>query len=217
MLTQRAPVLARFTRNDATRAGIAATVLIVVLTAILAIDLLPSDPVRYELGEVVREDLAAPRAVSFESQTLTEQARNQARAAVPFQFDYTAENAIAAIANEQAKAFDGRVRRVDTAFATDLSAEERTALLETAIPGLSETAQASLQKIDAPRWAAVRTEAARVLDATLRTELRDTEVAETRTRPSPAGWAVTSTRPKGCWRPRSSGRWSSRTRRSARP
>jgi putative nucleotidyltransferase with HDIG domain len=179
MLTQRAPVLARFTRNDATRAGIAATVLIVVLTAILAIDLLPSDPVRYELGEVVREDLAAPRAVSFESQTLTEQARNQARAAVPFQFDYTAENAIA-IANEQAKAFDGRVRRVDTAFATDLSAEERTALLETAIPGLSETAQASLQKIDAPRWAAVRTEAARVLDATLRTELRDTEVAETR-------------------------------------
>ncbi len=32
------------------------------------------------------------------------------------------------------------------------------------------------------RWAAVRTEAARVLDATLRTELRDTEVADTRTR-----------------------------------
>jgi putative nucleotidyltransferase with HDIG domain len=34
--------------------------------------------------------------------------------------------------------------------------------------------------MDAPRWAAVRTEAARVLDATVRTELRDTEVAETR-------------------------------------
>jgi putative nucleotidyltransferase with HDIG domain len=69
---------------------------------------------------------------------------------------------------------------VDTAFATDLSAEERTALLETAIPGLSETGRATLQAIDAPRWAAVRTEAARVLDATLRTELRDTQVADTR-------------------------------------
>jgi putative nucleotidyltransferase with HDIG domain len=179
MLTQRAPVLVRFTRNDAARAAIAATVLIALLTAILAIDVLPSDPVRYGVGEVVREDLTAPRALSFESQTLTEEARNQARAGVPFQFDYTAENAIA-IANEQANAFNQRVTRVDTAFATDLSAEERMALLETAIPGLGETAQATLQKIDAPRWAAVRTEAARVLDATLRTELRDTEVAETR-------------------------------------
>ncbi len=179
MLTQRAPALARFTRNDAVRLGVAATALIVVLTAILAVDLLPSDPVRYEAGEVVREDLTAPRALSFESQTLTEEARTTARAAVPFQFDFTAENAIA-IANEQATAFTERVGRVDTAFATDLTAEERMALLETAIPGLTATAQATLQAIDAPRWAAVRTEAARVLDGTLRTELRDTEVADAR-------------------------------------
>jgi len=135
--------------------------------------------VRYEVGEVMREDLAAPRALSFESQTLTQEARSAARAAVPPQFDYTADNAIA-IANEQASAFTERVRRVDTAFATDLSPEERAALLETAIPGLSDTTRASLQNLDAPRWAAIRTEAARVLDATLRTELRDTEVADTR-------------------------------------
>jgi cyclic-di-AMP phosphodiesterase PgpH len=179
MLTQRAPVLARFTRNDAVRLAVAATALIVVITAILSVDLLPSDPVRYEVGEVVREDLTAPRALSFESQTLTEEARTTARAAVPSQYDFTAENAIA-IANEQASAFTERVGRVDTAFATDLTAEERTALLETAIPGLTDTGQATLQAIDAPRWAAVRTEAARVLDGTVRTELRDTEVAGVR-------------------------------------
>ena len=179
MLTPRAPVLARFTRNDASRAAVAATVLIAVLTAILSVDLLPSDPVRYEVGEVVREDLVAPRALSFESRTLTDDARRAARAGVPPQFDYTADNALA-IANQQAAAYTGRVRRVDTAFATDLSAEERAGLLETAIPGLSETAQATLQALDAPRWAALRTEAARVLDATLRTELRDTAVADTR-------------------------------------
>ena len=179
MLTPRAPVLARFTRNDASRAAVAATVLIVVLTAILSVDLLPSDPVRYEVGEVVREDLTAPRAVSFESQTLTEQARATARAAVPPQFDYTADNAIA-IANEQASAFTDRVRRVDTAFATDLTEAERAALLETAIPGLGETARAALLGLDAPRWAAIRTEAGRVLDGTLRTELRDTQVADRR-------------------------------------
>jgi putative nucleotidyltransferase with HDIG domain len=179
MLTPRAPVLARFTRNDASRAAVAATVLIVVLTAILAVDLLPSDPVRYEVGEVVREDVTAPRAVSFESQTLTERARAAARAAVPPQFDYTADNAIA-IANEQASAFTDRVRRVDTAFATDLTQAERAALLETAIPGLGETARAALLELDAPRWAAIRTEAGRVLDGTLRTELRDTQVADRR-------------------------------------
>ena len=156
------------------------------------------------------------RRSSFDSQTLTEEARSEARAAIPPQYDFTADNAIA-IANEGAAAFTERVRRVDTAFATDLTPEERTALLETAIAGLSETAQATLLAIDAPRWAAVRTEAARVLDATLRTELRDTEVAADPGARSGAGWVATSTRPSGCWRPRSSPRSSSRTRRSTRP
>jgi len=179
MLPQRAPVLARFTRNDASRAAVAATVLILILTAILAVDLLPSAPVDYRVGELVREDIAAPKAISFTSSTLTDQARTAARAGVPLQFDFTADKAIA-IANEQANAFNGRVRRVDTAFASDLKAAERIALLETAVPGLSDTTQATLEKIDAPRWAAIRTEAARVLDATERTELRDTQAAETR-------------------------------------
>jgi cyclic-di-AMP phosphodiesterase PgpH len=179
MLPQRAPVLSRFTRNDASRAAVAATVLVLLLTAILAVDLLPSAPVDYRVGELVREDIAAPKAISFTSKTRTDQAQAAARAAVPLQFDFTADKAIA-IANEQANAFNGRVRRVDTAFATDLKPEERIALLETAIPGLSDTTQATLEKIDAPRWAAIRTEAARVLDATERTELRDTQAAETR-------------------------------------
>ena len=179
MLPQRAPVLARFTRNDASRAAVAATVLILILTAILAVDLLPSAPVDYRVGELVREDIAAPKAISFTSSTLTDQARTAARAGVPLQFDFTADKAIA-IANEQANAFNDRVRRVDTAFASNLKAAERIALLETAVPGLSDTTQATLEKIDAPRWAAIRTEAARVLDATERTELRDTQAAETR-------------------------------------
>jgi putative nucleotidyltransferase with HDIG domain len=179
MLTQRAPVLARFTRNDASRAAVAATVLILLLTAIMAVDLLPSAPVDYRVGELVREDIAAPKAISFTSSTLTDQAKTEARAAVPLQFDFTADKAIA-IANEQANAFNDRVRRVDTAFATDLKPAERTALLQTAIPGLTDTTQATLEKLDAPRWAAIRTEAARVLDATERTELRDTQAAETR-------------------------------------
>jgi cyclic-di-AMP phosphodiesterase PgpH len=180
MLTQRAPVLARFTRSDATRLTIAAGSLILALTAILAVDLTPSESVQYQVGDVAREDVVSPKVVSFESKTLTDDARREARGAVPFQYDYTSDKAIA-IAAEQTRAFGDRVRRIDTAFDPQLTLIERRALLETAAPDLTPKAVATLQAMDAARWAAVRAEAERILDATLRTELRDTEVAETRT------------------------------------
>src|SRR5262245_45088436 len=182
MLTQRAPVLARFTRNDATRLAIAAIALIAALTAILAADILPSRSVQYVVGDVAAADVIAPKATTIVSSTLTDQARQAARVAVPFQYDYTSEKAIA-IAAEQATACNERVRRADTAFtSTDLKPEERAALLEVAIIGLTDRAKETVQKLDAARWTAVRTEAARILDATERTELRDTEVAETRSK-----------------------------------
>jgi cyclic-di-AMP phosphodiesterase PgpH len=180
MLTQRAPVLARFTRSDATRLTIAAGSLILALTAILAVDLTPSESVQYQVGDVAREDVVSPKVVSFESKTLTGDAQRAARGAVPFQYDYTSDKAIA-IAAEQTRAFGDRVRRIDTAFASQLTLIERRALLETAVPDLTPKAVATLQAMDPERWTAVRAEAARILDATLRTELRDTEVAETRT------------------------------------
>ena len=183
MLTQRAPVLARFTRNDATRLGIAAAILILVLTAILGADILPEESIQYQVRDVARADILAPRAISFDSEVLTEEARAAARREVPPQYTYTTDKAIA-IAAEQAAAFERRVRRVDSAFASDMTPEDRASFLQVAItnPSLSETAAATLVELDAARWASVRTEAARVLDATLRTELLDTDVAEARTR-----------------------------------
>ena len=180
MLAQRAPALARFTRHDATRLGISAGILVLVLTAILGADILPAETVEYRIGVVARADVSAPRAVSFESRTLTDDAREAARAAVQPQYDYTSEKAIA-IAAEQANAFENRVGRIDTAFSADLTDEQRASLLDIVIPTLSDTARETLVALEGARWAAVRTEAARVLDATLRTELLDTQVAETRT------------------------------------
>jgi cyclic-di-AMP phosphodiesterase PgpH len=179
MLTQRAPALARFTRSDATRLTIAAGSLVIALTAILAIDITPSESVQYTVGEVAREDVISQKVISFESETLTADQQRAARAAVPFQYDYTSEKAIA-IAAEQARAFTERVRRIETAFASDISPEERKGLLEVAIDDLTPKAVLTLEAMDAARWEAVRDEAARILDATVRTELRDTEVAETR-------------------------------------
>jgi hypothetical protein len=182
MLTHRAPVIARFTRSDATRLGIAAAILILVMTAILGADILPAETFQYQPGDVARSDIVASRPAAFDSVALTQAAREAAREEVPFQYTYTTDTAIA-IAAEQATAFERRVDKVDTAFgAEELTAEERSSLLEGAIPDLTESARTTLAGLDAARWAAVRTQAAKVLDSTLLAELRETDVAQTRTR-----------------------------------
>jgi hypothetical protein len=181
MLTQRAPSLARFTRNDAARFGIAAVILIVAMTAILSVDLLPEEPLQVQSGDLAPRDIIAPRALDFDSDVQTAEAREAARAAVPPQYDFTTDGAIATAA-QQLVAFDRRVARVDTAFTAELSPEERAALLETAVADVPDPELETLLALEPARWIALRTEAARVLDATLRTELRDSEVAETRTR-----------------------------------
>jgi cyclic-di-AMP phosphodiesterase PgpH len=181
MLTHRATAIARFTRSDATRLGIASAILILVMTAILGVDILPQDSLQVQAGDLAPRDVLAPRAVTFESTVQTDAAKAEARAAVAPQYDFTSDKAIA-IAAEQQDAFDRRVAGVDAAFASALPPESQQVLLATAVDGLTDSSQAALVDLDAARWAAIRTEAARVLDATLRTELRDTDVAETRTR-----------------------------------
>ena len=181
MLTQRAPVLARFTRNDATRLVIAGAILVAAMTAILAIDLLPQESLQLQAGDLAPRDITAPRAVQYDSEVQTEAARQAARDAVPNQYDFTPDKAIA-IAAEQQLAFETRVDRVDSAFDLELTSEDRRAFLETAVPGLPDNSRSTLMGLERLRWQAVRAEASRVLDATLRTELKDDEVAEARTR-----------------------------------
>src|SRR4051812_9389495 len=181
MLTQRIEPPSRFTRADMPRLAIAAGILILALAAILGADILPESPLQVAEGQLATRDIVAPRALDFESRVQTDAARQAATTAVGPQYDFTTENAIA-IAAAQQVAFEGRVTPIDTTFSADISPEGRKSLLHTALPDLSESAKTTLSGLDPAGWAAVRTEAARVLDATLRTELRDTEVAETRTR-----------------------------------
>jgi hypothetical protein len=181
VLTPRAEDPTRFTRRDVPRLAIAATILIVALTAILGADILPAPPLDVKVGQLATRDIVAPRALDLESKVQTEAARAAASAAVGPQYSFTTENAIA-IAAAQQVAFEDRISGVDTTFSADLSPEGRKSLLQTAVPNLSDEVRGTLVGLDPARWAAVRTESARVLDATLRTELRDTEVAETRIR-----------------------------------
>ena len=181
MLTQQAPALSRFTRSDATRLGISAGILVLVMTAILGSDILPQESLRLQTGDLAPRDIVAPRALDFDSDVLTTQAREVARQSVAPQYDFTSDQAIA-IATEKQAAFDTRVSRVDTAFEAELTTDERRSLLETAVPELTGDSLATLVELDLARWQDIRTEAARMLDATLLPELRDTQVAEARTR-----------------------------------
>ena len=148
MLTQRTPVANRFTRRDVPRLAIAAGILILALTAILGIDILPEPPLDVAEGQLATRDIVAPRALDYESQVQTDAARAAAEAAVPPQYTFTSENAIA-IAAAQQLAFEDRVSRVDTTFSAELTPAGRKTLLQTAVPDLTETANATLAGLDA--------------------------------------------------------------------
>ena len=181
MLTHRVDTSTRFTRRDLPRVAIAAGILILALAAILGADILPEAPLDVVRGQLATRDIIAPRAIDFESKVQTDAARAAASAAVPFQYSFTTENAIAIAAAQQLK-FEQRVKQIDTTFSANLTPEARKTLLGADLPDLSDSAKATLIGLDPAGWAAVRTESARVLDATLRTELRDTDVEDTKTR-----------------------------------
>jgi membrane-associated HD superfamily phosphohydrolase len=165
-------------RREIARLGVAATALIAIMTLALGLDLSPG--IDLQLGELAQADVRAPKALTYTNEIATQQAREAARVVDP-QYDYTSERAIT-IAAEQLQAFTRRATPLDTAFAPETSAEDRQAFLETVLPDLSESARTTLMELEPDRWAPVRTEAARVLDVTLRAELKDTEVADVRTR-----------------------------------
>jgi cyclic-di-AMP phosphodiesterase PgpH len=166
-------------RREVARVVTAMVALIVVMTLALGVDLRPG--IDLQVGQLAQTDIRAPRAMTYTNELLTQQARDGARAAVPPQYDFTSERAIT-IAREQSEAFGRRVTPLDTAYSPETTTEDREALLESAITGLTEDARALLLELDPERWAPLRTEAARVLDVLERSELRDTQVAETRLR-----------------------------------
>ena len=166
-------------RRELLRIVVAASSLILIVTFTLGLDLSPG--LNVKVGDLAPGDIRAPRALTFTNDVLTAEARDAARLAVTPQYDYTTERAIT-IAAAQLALFTKQAAPLDTAFAPETSAEQRQALLDALLPGLSDDARTVLQTLAPGRWGPIRTEAARVLDVTERGELRDTEVAQARQR-----------------------------------
>jgi len=178
MLSRSSEQTTQFTRRDAWRLIFASIITVAAMAAILGVDILPAQP-QLEVGKPATEDVRAPRAAQYESDVLTEAARQAARDAVGPQYDFTPAQA-EAIAAQQAQAFGQVVKLVDVAFAANVTPEYRASLLSQVLPDLSTDERATLTSLTPVRWTAVRTEAARVLDTLERTELKETQVPTVR-------------------------------------
>ncbi|HEY6057079.1 MAG TPA: hypothetical protein VIV06_03560, partial [Candidatus Limnocylindrales bacterium] len=175
MLTQRLERVVPFRRGDALRFAVASVALIGALTAVLAIDVIPSG-LGLEVGDVARTNIRSPRAIVYESAILTEQARAAARDSVAPQYDYTPERATG-VAAQQMAAFDRSIGPIDAAFTSGLPAPSRQDLLRVVLPALSESGRATLVDLTPERWQTLRAEGERVVGQLERTELRDSELA----------------------------------------
>ena len=180
MLAHRGAEAVRPTRREAGRLAFAAALLVVAMTAILGADFAPQR-VNLQVGDLVPADIVAPGARTFENELLTTQARQDAADGVLPQYDFTSERAIT-IAGAQVADFETGVRPLDTAFDDATTEVQRGFILDRVAEDLSTSGAETLMALDGARWQAIRAEAARVLDTTERTELRDTALALKRAR-----------------------------------
>ncbi len=165
----------QFTRRDAGRLIAASFVLIAAMSVILGLDILPAQP-HLEADKPAPELVAAPRADEYTSAVLTQRQRDAAVAAVEPRYDFTSAGA-AAVAARQLRELDTKVAPVEAAFAEGVKPADRNSILHTVLPGLGSADRTTLEGLTAERWAAVRAEAARVLETIERAELRDSQVA----------------------------------------
>jgi putative nucleotidyltransferase with HDIG domain len=178
VLTRRAVAGGPFTRRDAVRLGVAASLLVAVMTGILSIGIMPSG-FAAKVGDVAPTDLRAPRTAQFTSEIETEAAREEARKQVPPQYDYTPQRGeLAAI--RQTNAFRRAVAPIDAAFAAVLTPEARRAALAAALPRLSPEARGILQSLDRGAWEELKAEMQRALADAQRQEVRDSVLAAAR-------------------------------------
>jgi putative nucleotidyltransferase with HDIG domain len=179
MLARSAEPSSQFTRRDAGRLLLASVLLAAAVSLILGLDVLPAQTA-LELGKPAPTNVQAIRTDEYVSEVLTDEARQAARDAVPFQYDFTIARG-ASVAAQQLREFESKVEPIDAAFGEGISDDLRATLLKNALPGeLPGDVRDPLTALTADRWTAVRAEAARVLDTVERAELKDTEVSTIR-------------------------------------
>ncbi|MDP2660919.1 MAG: HDIG domain-containing protein [Dehalococcoidia bacterium] len=151
-------------------------VLGVALTVILTFQFLPS---RYDLkdGEVAHETIKSPSQVSFVSQILTQQQRDQAQAQVPETLRQ--DPTVATAQMSRAKEATAQIGLI--LYSPGLSPDEKKSMLLT-VPGVTLAPEnaAALSGLSPGAWPQVETEILRLVEATMRGSISALDLAQTK-------------------------------------
>jgi hypothetical protein len=131
-----------------------------------------------ETGDVAPQDILAPYALSYTSETLTDEAKENAAESVPPKFDPPD----AGVARRQLERLRATMEYIDAVRA------DQNATLEQKLQDLDDLADVNLSTDEAravlelsePRWEGVKLEAASVLEQVMRNEIREGRVEEAR-------------------------------------
>jgi hypothetical protein len=148
--------------------------------AILILPLLTAGRIDLNAGEVASEDIRAPRSLTYDSDMLTNQARDDAEQNVSTQYDpLDPRVARQQIARVRQVANFVRAVRADSLSSTD---QRRAAL--NAIDGVTLTPDtiAQILSLSAEAWQRTADEVIAVVDLAMRSEIRDMNVAEIKAR-----------------------------------
>ena len=153
---------------------------IAALTLLLIVPILPTGQVTYEVGDVVRSDIRAPRRLIYESQIETE--REQGRAAAAVEVIYNPPET--RVARQQiARAQDILAYVVSVRQDVHASPDQRVEWIQ-AIPDSGLHLTLTPEKIDQilslddGDWSKVSDEVVRVLDQAMRNSIREDELVQ---------------------------------------
>ncbi len=177
MITRTLDAAGAFTRRDTVRLVVASGMLIAALAALLSFDVFMPG-LSLKVNDIASAAVRAPRTIEFQSDIETEQARQAARAAVPPQYDYTAERADA-IARQQEAAFLRGMGVIDAAMSIQ-DTVTRLEALKRVSTALSLPSQETIVALTAERWGAVRDAGQEVLARVQRTQIRDSDLTDRR-------------------------------------
>ncbi len=165
----------------AARVWLIGVAFVAAIAAILTLPISPaSDKVVLGIGDVAARDIRSPARITFESDLLTEEARRRAEAATaPIYTPPDGRVARQQIAYARAVADFIRSVRADS-YAT--SVQKQAALAAIANVSLSPAEAESIVMLRDEVWAKLEAETLNVLDLAMRGELRESNLAQIRTR-----------------------------------
>ena len=174
MLTQRTEPTTPFTRRDAGRLSWPPASARLILTAIFAVDIVPSG-LGLQVGEVAVADVVAP-AHDHVHEPDPDRGRPGGRpGGVQPRYDYTQAQA-RRDRRPPGRGLRPRGRPGRCGLRQVGLAAARAALLKVVLPALSDSGRKTLEGLSPADWKALRDEAANVLDQVERAELRDSDV-----------------------------------------